>query len=247
MDSRLLSAQFPRSSKYHPEWLVAGCSGGANPLWLTEWLTKSVDLRSGMRVLDLGCGCALSSIFLRKEFEVEVWAVDLWFSASENLQRIRDADVEHGVYPIHAEARSLPFANDFFDAIISIDSFPYFGTDDLYLSYLSRFVKPHGQIAIAGAGLMREIEGRFRATALGGSLSCTACIPHLGGVRTGRKWVRERRTGGLHARRLAVLASMAKRGRTGKSRRDSRSRKRCRGVPRLRSRCRTTATRCQAG
>jgi cyclopropane fatty-acyl-phospholipid synthase-like methyltransferase len=46
-----------------------------------------------MRVLDLGCGRALSSIFLRKEFEVEVWAVDLWFSASENLQRIRDADV----------------------------------------------------------------------------------------------------------------------------------------------------------
>jgi ubiquinone/menaquinone biosynthesis C-methylase UbiE len=109
-----------------------------------------------MRVLDLGCGRALSSIFLRKEFEVEVWAVDLWSSASENLQRIRDADVEHGVYPIHAEARSLPFANDFFDAIISIDSFPYFGTDDLYLSYLSRFVKPDGQIAIAGAGLMRE-------------------------------------------------------------------------------------------
>jgi cyclopropane fatty-acyl-phospholipid synthase-like methyltransferase len=104
-------------------------------------------------------GRALSSIFLRKEFEVEVWAVDLWFSASENLQRIRDAHVEHGVYPIHAEARSLPFADDFFDAILSIDAFPYFGTDDLYLSYLSRFVKPYGQIAIAGAGLMREIEG----------------------------------------------------------------------------------------
>jgi len=61
--------------------------------------------------------------------------------------------------PNPRRARSLPFANDFFDAIISIDSFPYFGTDDLYLSYLSRFVKPDGQIAIAGAGLMREIEG----------------------------------------------------------------------------------------
>jgi hypothetical protein len=53
VDSRLLSEQFPRANKYHPEWLVAGCSGGANPLWLTEWLTNSVDLRSGMRVLDL--------------------------------------------------------------------------------------------------------------------------------------------------------------------------------------------------
>lgn len=159
IDTRLLSDRFPRSNKYNPEWLVAGCSGGANPLWLTEWLTSRVDLRPGMRVLDLGCGRALSSIFLRREFEVEVWAVDLWFSASENLQRIRNADVEHGVHPIRSDARSLPFANDFFDAIISIDSFPYYGTDDLYLSYLSRFVKPGGQIAIAGAGLTREIEG----------------------------------------------------------------------------------------
>jgi len=158
LDTRLLSDRFPRSNKYDPEWLVAGCSGGANPLWLTEWLASAVELRPGMRVLDLGCGRALSSIFLSLEFEVEVWAVDLWFNASENLQRIRDAGVENRVYPIRAEARSLPFANEFFDAIISIDSFPYYGTDDLFLSYLTRFLRPGGPIAIAGAGLMQEFD-----------------------------------------------------------------------------------------
>jgi len=158
VDNRLLSDRFPLSNKYHPEWLIAGCSGGANPLWLTEWLTRHIDLRPGMRVLDLGCGRALSSIFLALEFGVEVWAVDLWFSASENLKRIRDSGVEDRVYPIHAEARALPFAEEFFDAVVAIDSFPYFGTDDHYLSYLARFVKPGGAIGIAGAGLMREIE-----------------------------------------------------------------------------------------
>jgi cyclopropane fatty-acyl-phospholipid synthase-like methyltransferase len=81
-----------------------------------------------MRVLDLGCGLALSSIFLRLEFDVEVWAVDLWFSASENLKRIRDAGVEQRVYPIHAEARALPFADEFFDAVVAIDSYSHFGT-----------------------------------------------------------------------------------------------------------------------
>ncbi len=153
-----MTERFPRSNKYNPEWLVLGCSGGANPLWLTEWLTSAVDLRPGMRILDLGCGRALSSIFLCREFEVEVWAADLWFSASENLQRVLDAGAEHRVHPIHCDARSLAFDNDFFDAIISIDSFPYYGTDDLYLNYVLRFVKPGGQIAIAGAGLMREME-----------------------------------------------------------------------------------------
>jgi SAM-dependent methyltransferase len=158
-DKRLVSERFPRSSKYHPEWVMASVSGGANALWLTEWLAAALDLRPGMRVLDLGCGRAMSSIFLRREFGVQVWATDLWFSASENLQRIRDAGVEDGVFPIHADARSLPFAADFFDAIVSIDSFIYYGTDDLYLNYFARFVKPGRPVGIAGAGLMREIEG----------------------------------------------------------------------------------------
>jgi len=158
-DNRLVSERFPRSSKYHPEWVIASASGGANALWLVEWLTASLDLRPGMKVLDLGCGRASTSIFLRREFGVQVWATDLWFSASENIQRIRDAGVEDGVFPIHADARSLPFAAEFFDAIVSVDSFFYYGTDDLYLSYLARFLKPGGQMGIAGAGLMQEIEG----------------------------------------------------------------------------------------
>ena len=159
MDNRLISEQFPRASGYHPEWILASVSGGANCLWLTEWLCQALDLRPGMRVLDLGCGRALSSIFLRREFGVQVWATDLWFSASENLQRIRDAGVEDGVFPIHADARSLPFAAEFFDAVVSIDSYFYYGTDDLYLNDLARFVKPGGPIAMSGAGLMHEMEG----------------------------------------------------------------------------------------
>jgi cyclopropane fatty-acyl-phospholipid synthase-like methyltransferase len=157
-DARFVSGRFPRSSAYHPEWVAGGVAGGANPLWLTEWLAEALDLRSGMRVLDLGCGRALSSIFLRREFGVQVWATDLWFSASENLQRVRDASVDDGVFPIHADARSLPFATEFFDAIVSIDSYYYYGTDDLYLAYLTRFVRPGGLVGVAQAGLVHELD-----------------------------------------------------------------------------------------
>ncbi len=158
-DQRLVSERFPRSSRYHPDWVLASASGGANALWLTEWLTSALNLRPGMRVLDLGCGRAASCFFLQREFGVQVWATDLWFSVSENMQRIRDAGAEEGVFAVHADARSLPFAPDFFDAIVCVDAFPYFGTDDLYLNYLARFVKRGGPVGIAGAGLMREIEG----------------------------------------------------------------------------------------
>jgi cyclopropane fatty-acyl-phospholipid synthase-like methyltransferase len=156
---QLICNRFPRSSKYNPEWIIASASGGANSLWITEWLCEALDLQSGMRVLDLGCGRASSSIFMHHEFGVQVWATDLWFAASENYDRIRDAGAENGVFPIHSDARALPFADEFFDAIVSIDSFVYYGTDDLYLNYIARFVKPGGSIGIAGAGLMREIHG----------------------------------------------------------------------------------------
>ena len=158
-DDLLRSERFPRASHYSLDWLLSSVSGAANPLWMTEWLAEALSLAPGMRVLDLGCGRGASSIFLRREFGVHVWATDLWFSASERGRRIDDAGAGGGVTPIQAEARQLPFATEFFDAIVSIDSFPYYGTDDLYLNYLARFVKPGGVIGIAGAGLMREIEG----------------------------------------------------------------------------------------
>jgi cyclopropane fatty-acyl-phospholipid synthase-like methyltransferase len=154
-----MSGRFPRSSTYHPDWIRAGVSGGANSLWLSEWLSSSLDLRPGMRMLDLGCGLASSSIFFRREFGVQVWATDLWFSASNNLRRIRDAGVEDGVFPIHADARSLPFAAEFFDVVVCVDSFPYFATDDMYLNTLLRLVKPGSQLGLVGAGLVEDVKG----------------------------------------------------------------------------------------
>lgn len=155
-DQHLRTDRFPRSSQYHPEWVVAGASGGANPLWLVEWLAEALELKPGMRVLDLGSGRALSSVFLRREFGVEVWSVDHWFDPTENQRRIHDAGVGDGVFALRGDARSLPFADEFFDAAIVIDSYMYYGTDDFYLGYLARFLKPGARLGIAQAGIFNE-------------------------------------------------------------------------------------------
>jgi cyclopropane fatty-acyl-phospholipid synthase-like methyltransferase len=156
MDESELDKRFPRTSKYAFDWIHEG-GMGSNPLWMAEWLCDRVELRPGMRVLDLGCGRAKSSILLAREFDVEVWATDLWIAATENWQRVRDAGLENRVFPIHADAHTLPFAAEFFDAIVALDCYSYFGTDSLYLNYLAQFVKVGGQIGIAGAGLKQEI------------------------------------------------------------------------------------------
>jgi cyclopropane fatty-acyl-phospholipid synthase-like methyltransferase len=155
---RLVSRRFPRASKYHPDWVIANASGGANALQLADWLSQAVEIRPEMRVLDLGCGKASTSIFLAREFGCQVYACDLWFSASDNQKRIIDADLEGKVIPLHIDARMLPFAAEFFDLIVCIDAYYYFGADPLYLNYLANFVKVGGRIAIAGAGLTRDID-----------------------------------------------------------------------------------------
>ena len=148
--------QFPLSASYDPDWVLEN-QMGPNVLWLTEALSQVMALQPGMRVLDMGCGRAVSSIFLAKEFGLQVWATDLWIDASENWKRVCAAGMESQVFPIHAEAHNLPFAGDFFDAVLSMDAFHYFGTDDLYLGYFTQFVKPGRQIGIIIPGLKEEL------------------------------------------------------------------------------------------
>ncbi len=150
--------EFPRSGHYDPHWLLQN-QMGLNALWLTEWLCRDMRLAPGMRVLDLGCGKGLSSIFLAREYDVQVWATDLWVDPTDNLRRIADAGLQGRVFPLRCDARTLPYAEGFFDAIACVDAYIYFGTDDLYLNYLHRFVQTGGQIAIAVPGFMQEVDG----------------------------------------------------------------------------------------
>ena len=147
---------FPRAAGYDPAWVLENHMG-PNVLWLTESLSQVLDLAPGSRVLDLGCGRALSSIFLAREFDVQVWAVDLWVDASSNWQRVREAGEERRIQPLQLDARRLPFPAGFFDAVVSLDAYHYFGTDDLYLGQITRVLAPGGQLGIVVPGLVHEL------------------------------------------------------------------------------------------
>jgi SAM-dependent methyltransferase len=155
--TRMVLPAYPRSQHYDPALHIAGMMG-PNAFWLTEKVTNRMHLEPGMRVLDLGCGMALSSIFLAKEFGVQVFATDLWIAATDNLTRIREAGLDDRVFPIHAEAHTLPYADGFFDAIISIDAYQYFGTSDTYTATPLRLLKPGGEFGLAVPGLVQETD-----------------------------------------------------------------------------------------
>ncbi len=152
----LHSKQFPRSNKYDPMWIFSN-SMGPNPLWLTEFLVQSFDLKPGMRVLDLGCGKGITSVFLAREFGVQVYAVDLWENADGKWKQAKEHGVEHLITPLHADARKLPFAKGFFDAVICVDAYIYFGADDQYLNNIIQFLCPGGKIGMIVPGYMNDV------------------------------------------------------------------------------------------
>lgn len=157
LTARLHKPRFPRASGYDGRWIVDNLMG-PHVLWLAEHLSLALDLKPGMRVLDLGCGKAISSVFFAKEFGVHVTAADLWIKPDENARRIEAAGVADRVFPVLAEAHALPFAHGVFDAVVSLDAYQYFGTDDLYLGYITKFLKRDGHLGIIAPGLAREID-----------------------------------------------------------------------------------------
>jgi cyclopropane fatty-acyl-phospholipid synthase-like methyltransferase len=152
-------SRYLRSNAYDPQWVFENLMG-PHPLWLLESLCEVMPVERGMRILDLGCGTALTSIFLAREFGAQVWATDLWIEPSANQARIEKAGVAACVIPIYGEAHALPFTKGFFDLVVSIDAYHYFGTDDLYLGYIAEFLRPGGRIGVVAPALLTELGAR---------------------------------------------------------------------------------------
>ena len=149
---------FPRTGKYDKDFLKKNMMG-PNSMMILEELLEKVPLKLEMKVLDLGCGNGLTSIFLAKEYGVQVFALDLWISATDNFKRFQEAGVENMVIPIHADAHDMPFAEGFFDAVISVDAYHYVGNNNTFFPEKVRpLLKKNGIAAIAFPGMKYEVK-----------------------------------------------------------------------------------------
>jgi len=130
---------------------------GPNAMRLSEEMASHLNIEPDMRVLDLGCGCGLSSLLLAEKYGVTVFAADLWISPTENFERFKSVGIDGKTVPISVDAtKGLPFANGYFDILFSVDAYHYFGDTPDMLPSLVPFVKKGGYIAISIPGLKYE-------------------------------------------------------------------------------------------
>ncbi|MCI8380747.1 MAG: methyltransferase domain-containing protein [Lachnospiraceae bacterium] len=112
-------------------------------------------------ILDLGCGTGLTSLVLAKETGAKIYANDLWISAEENEKRFAAWGVGGQVTPICEDANDLPFEKRQFHALVSIDSYHYFGgREGFFQEKILPFLKEDGVVLIGIPGLKEQYAGR---------------------------------------------------------------------------------------
>ena len=149
--------RYPLSEKYNTSELMSKIMG-PNPIKLEEELLTGHCIPDGSVVCDLGSGQGLTSVFLAKEYGFTVYAADLWSDAEDNRSFFREMGLsDEQIIPVKADATDLPFEAEFFDAIVSTDSYNYFGRDPEFLDQkLLPFVKNGGYVYIAIPGMKQD-------------------------------------------------------------------------------------------
>ncbi len=131
---------------------------GPNPLKLEEELMKDNHIKPGSIVMDLGSGQGITSVFLVKEYGYKVYATDLWSNPEENKKFFEEMGLtEKEIIPVKADATDLKYEKEFFDGVVSTDSYNYFGRDDNFLDEkLLPYVKHGGYIYIVVPGMKKD-------------------------------------------------------------------------------------------
>ena len=158
---------FPKSETFSTS-IMREKSMGPNPLKLCEELLNGIDIPSGSVVLDLGSGTGLTSALMAREYGFIVYAADLWSDPSENMRFFESLGLTNRqIIPVKADATALPFAAEFFDAVVSVDSYNYFGRDPKYLGeHLLPLVKHGGQLLFSIPGMKHDCHDNLPACLL---------------------------------------------------------------------------------
>ena len=136
---------------YESDWprLLLGDSFHPGGLELTARLGEIMDLRMEQRLLDVASGRGESTLYLAGRFGCEAIGID-YSPKSVKIANVRTAELglDGSVRFEAADAETLPFADNSFDALICECAFCTFPHKERAAAEFARVLKPGGQIGL---------------------------------------------------------------------------------------------------
>src|SRR6516164_10959163 len=123
----------------------------AHHISITEQTLSLMELKPGDRVLDVGCGAGWASRLMAKEVANgnkpgQVVGIDV---ADEMIRRARAGSVDFdNVMFVVGSAQQIPWEENFFDKVLSVESFYYYADQERALAELFRVIAPKGKLYI---------------------------------------------------------------------------------------------------
>jgi ubiquinone/menaquinone biosynthesis C-methylase UbiE len=118
---------------------------------ITQQTLELMKLKPGQRVLDLGCGAGWASRLLAQrvgggEHPGQVVGLDV---SDEMIRRARAASTQFdNLLFVVGSAQQIPWQEDYFDKVLSVESFYYYGDQGGALDELRRVMAPGGELYI---------------------------------------------------------------------------------------------------
>ena len=118
---------------------------------ITQQTLALMGLMHGERVLDLGCGAGWATRLLAQlvaggERPGQVVGLDV---SDEMIRRARGASTQYdNILFVVGSAQQIPWEENFFDKVLSVESFYYYPDQERALAELFRVMAPHGRLFI---------------------------------------------------------------------------------------------------
>jgi ubiquinone/menaquinone biosynthesis C-methylase UbiE len=153
---RVDKSKYPELEGYSDKQVyenMIGCGG----LYLATKMLRQMNIKKGDIILDLGCGLGTTSLYLARNFDITVIAVDFWNSPEVLIKKASSEGIQNRIIPLQIDiTKGIPFAENYFDAIFCLNSLFMFGEKAEFLKNLLKTLKVGGTLCLGSECFNKE-------------------------------------------------------------------------------------------